>query len=130
MATPQHDLPGLNPNLPGDPAAAHPDFNLGQRYRYRVSRRRVDLAAGTIRADTAALALADVCQCLEYEWEIDPEVAVRIYSAAIPDRLLAEEWRETTPERSALGQPILRHHEKSYESAEELKAASAYWRET
>ena len=57
-------------------------------------------------------------------------MAVRIYSAAIPDRLLAEEWREATPERNALGQPIIRSHEKSYESAEELKAASAYWPET
>ena len=72
MATPQHDLPGLNLDLPDDPAAARPDFNLGQRYRYRVSRRGEDLAAGTIRADTAALALADVCQCLEYEWRDRP----------------------------------------------------------
>ena len=88
-----------------------------------------EVAAGVLRADTAALALGAVCDCLEYEWETDPEVALEIDSYAIPDRLLARESREVPlrgPGRTPFGPG---RNREVFETTQELLEASAYWQD-
>ena len=124
-----HDLPALDLSPRTHPVGTRRGFNTGQRYRYLVLRRGQEVAAGVLRADTAALALGAVCDCLEYAWETDPEVELEIDSYASPDRLLARESREVPlrgPGRTPFGPG---RNQEVFETTQELLEASAYWQD-